>query len=123
MNIRQMITVILTHKRFQRRKTRNVPSFYPFDRLDFRKEGVESGWFVTDREGITLAMAMGNAPQAVAMGLQKEYTEKYGWLVKEFTDLAFTFMTSFLYYLDYDSIDEDTSNLYRQGILNESGRR
>jgi len=34
-------------------------------------------------------MVMGNAPQAVAMGLQKEYAEKYDWLVKEFTDWAF----------------------------------
>ncbi len=81
--------------------------FYPFDKSDFRKEGVESGWSVTDHEGIAIA---------VTMGLQKEYTEKYDWLVKEFTDLAFTFITSFLYYLDYDSIDEDTRNLYCQGI-------
>ena len=90
--------------------------FYPFDKLDFRKKSVESGWSVTDREGIAIAMAMGNAPQAVTMGFQKEYSERYDWIVKEFTDLAFTFMTSFLYYLDYDSIDEDTHNLYRQGI-------
>jgi len=90
--------------------------FYPFDKPDFRKNGVESGWSVTDREGIAIAMAMGNEPQAVTMGFQKEYSERYDWIVKEFTDLAFTFMTSFLYYLDYDSIDEDTHNLYRQGI-------
>ena len=90
--------------------------FYPFDRLDFKRSGVESGWSVTDREGIAITMAMGNAPQAVTMGFQKEYAERYDWIVKEFTDLAFTFMTSFLYYLDYDSIDEDTRSLYRQGI-------
>ncbi len=83
---------------------------------DFGKEGVESGGSVTDREGNAIAMVMGNAPQAVAMGLQKKYAERYDWLVKEFTDWAFTFMTSFLYYLDYDSIDKDARNLYRQGI-------
>ena len=90
--------------------------FYPFDSLNFRKKGVESGWSVSDREGIAIAMALRNAPQAVKMGFQKEYAERYDWIVKEFTDLAFTFMTSFLYYLDYDLIDEDTRNLYRQGI-------
>ena len=90
--------------------------FYPFGKPDFRKNGVESGWSVTDREGIAITMAMGNAPQAVAMGLQKEYAERYDWLVKEFTDWAFTFMTSFLYYMDYDTIDEQTRSLYRQGI-------
>ena len=90
--------------------------FYPFGKPDFRKNGVESGWSVTDREGIAITMAMGNAPQAVAMELQKEYAERYDWLVKEFTDWAFTFMTSFLYYMDYDTIDEQTRSLYRQGI-------
>ena len=45
--------------------------FYPFDRLDFKKSGVESGWSVADREGIAITMAMGNAPQAVAMGFQR----------------------------------------------------
>ena len=97
--------------------TKNYLSyFYPFDRLDFKKKGVESGWSVTDREGIAITMALGNAPQAVTMESQKEYAERYDWIVKEFTDLAFTFMTSFLYYLDYDSIDEQTRDLYRQGI-------
>ncbi len=41
--------------------------------------------------------------------------------MKEFTDLAFTLMTSFLYYLDYDSIDEDTHSLDRQGISTFGG--
>lgn len=36
--------------------------------------------------------------------------------MKEFTDLAFIFVTSFLYYTDYDKIDEQTRSLYRQGI-------
>lgn len=77
---------------------------------------MESGWSVTDREDIAITMAMRNAPHAVTMELQKEYAERYDWLVKEFTDWAFTFMTSFLYYMDYDTIDEQTRDLYRQGI-------
>ena len=28
--------------------------FYPFDKPDFKKNGVESGWSVTDREGIAI---------------------------------------------------------------------
>ena len=50
------------------------------------------------------------------MSFQKEYAERYDWLVKEFSDWAFTFTTSFLYYLDYDRLDEQTKNLYRQGM-------
>ena len=90
--------------------------FYPFDKPDFRKSGMESRWSVTDREGIAITMAMGNAPQAVSMELQKEYAERYDWVVKEFIDLAFTFVASFIYYTDYDKIDGQTRSLYRQGI-------
>lgn len=35
---------------------------------------------------------------------------------EEFANWAFTFTTSFLYYMDYDSLDEQTKNLYRQGM-------
>ena len=88
MNIKQTVTMTST--------------FYPFDKPEFRKNGVESEWSVTDREDIAITMAMENAPHDVAM--------------EEFTDLAFTFVTSFLYYTDYDKINEQSRNLYRQGI-------
>ena len=61
---------------------------------------------MNDCDGIAITMALGNVLQAVAMEHQREYAERYNWIVKEFTDLAFTFVTSFLYYLDYDSIIE-----------------
>ena len=90
--------------------------FYPFDKMDFHKKGVESSWSVSDKDGIAIALATGKNPQAVTMSFQKEYAERYDWLVKEFSDWAFTFTTSFLYYLDYDRLDEQTKNLYRQGM-------
>ena len=71
---------------------------------------------VSDKDGIAIALATGKNPQAVTMSFQKEYAERYDWLVKEFSDWAFTFTTSFLYYMDYDSLDEQTKKLYRQGM-------
>ena len=56
------------------------------------------------RNGIAIALATGKNPQAVTMSFQKEYAERYDWLVKEFSDWAFTFTTSFLYYMDYDIV-------------------
>ena len=50
------------------------------------------------------------------LDVYKRQAERYDWLVKEFSDWAFTFTTSFLYYMDYDSLDEQTKNLYRQGM-------
>ncbi|GFI48597.1 hypothetical protein IMSAGC019_03934 [Lachnospiraceae bacterium] len=61
-------------------------------------------------------VCIGRLPWAVTMELHKEYTERYDWIVKEFTDLTFTFMASFLYCMDYDTIGEQTRSLYYQGI-------
>lgn len=55
-----------------------------------------------------------NKPQAVMMSFQKEYAERYDWLVTLFKDWAFTFMSSFLYYQDFDMLDDMQKQLYRQ---------
>lgn len=68
------------------------------------------------RNGIAIALATGKNPQAVTMSFQKEYAERYDWLVTVFRDWAFTFFSSFLYYQDYDRLDENERNLYRQGM-------
>lgn len=61
-------------------------------------------------------MTFSDAPQAVNMSFQREYAERYDWLVTQFKDWAFTFVSSFLYYEDYDKVDETTRDLYRQGM-------
>lgn len=50
------------------------------------------------------------------MSFQREYAERYDWLIRQFKDLAFSFYSSFLYYNDYDDLDEMTRDLYRQGM-------
>jgi hypothetical protein len=50
------------------------------------------------------------------MCLQPIYAERYDWLVKQFQDWAFTLMSSYLYYRDYEKVDEDTCELYRNGV-------
>ena len=90
--------------------------FFPFDRLDFVKRGVESRWNINDPSMIALTMALGSQPQAVTMSFQREYAEPYEWLLKEFTDWAFTFVSAFLYYQDMDKLDDMQKDLYRQGM-------
>lgn len=80
--------------------------FFPFDKIDFRKMGKESSWSTDSVEMIALIMTMKNKPQAVMMSFQKEYAERYDWLVEVFRDWAFTFFSSFLYYQDYDRLGE-----------------
>ncbi|CAK7032869.1 MAG: hypothetical protein ENTB_01863 [Enterocloster aldenensis] len=91
--------------------------FFPFEKPDVVKRGIESMWNVSaDRTMMALAMTMSDKPMAVNMEFQREYAERYDWLKRLFTDWAFTLTTSVLYYEDYDRIGEDTRNLYRQGM-------
>lgn len=41
---------------------------------------------------------------------------KWGWIKKAFTDLAFTFFSSFLYYHDKDLMDEEQLSIYQKGM-------
>ncbi len=93
-----------------------VALFFPFEKLDVRKEGKSASWNMSDRMMAALAMTMGDKPMAVNMSFQREYAERYDWLVRQFKDWAFTFSASFLYYEDYDEADETTRELYRQGM-------
>lgn len=90
--------------------------FFPFDKIDFHKKGMESSWTTDNIEMIALIMTMKDKPQAVMMSFQKEYAERYDWLVTLFKDWAFTFMSSFLYYQDFDILDDMQKQLYRQGM-------
>jgi hypothetical protein len=91
--------------------------FFPFETPDVVKRGIESMWNIDgDRAMMALAMAMSDKPMAVNMVFQRSYAERYEWLKQQFTDWVFTFTTSVLYYEDYDVIDEDTRNLYRQSM-------
>ena len=40
----------------------------------------------------------------------------YDWLEQTFQDWSFTFLRSFLFYEDDEEMDEDTRNIYRQGM-------
>ncbi len=95
---------------------RYLSCFFPFDKIDFRKKGIKSSWSTDSPEMIALIMTMKNKPQAVMMSFQREYAESYDWLIEVFRDWAFTFFSSFLYYQDYDKLDENERNLYRQGM-------
>ena len=91
--------------------------FYPFDKLDVVKKGVESSWNVSgDNMMIALTMTFMEEPMAKNMSFQREYAEPYDWVAQQFKDWAFTLTTSILYYNDYDNIDEDTRNLYRKAM-------
>ena len=93
-----------------------VSLFFPFNKLDFSKRGLESTWGITDRKMIALAMTYREAPQAKVMSLMRNYAERYDWLTALFKDWAFVFFAAFLYYEDYDKIDEDGREMYQKAM-------
>lgn len=91
--------------------------FYPFDKLDLIKRGVKSAWNINeDRMMIALAMTFSEQPLAMQMCFQRQYAERYDWLVSQFKDWAFYVTNTFFYYLDYDRMDEAQRNTMRMGM-------
>jgi len=92
--------------------------FFPFTKPEFYHSKGESRWDIVnnDREMLALAMTFGNSPMALNMSFQREYGERYDWLVTQFKDWAFTFLSSYLYYEDYDTLEETTRDIYRKGM-------
>jgi len=94
-----------------------VNLFFPFSKPDFHKDERTAQWHVAnDKEMMALMMTFVDASMAMSMSLQREYAERFDWLVSQFTDWAFTFVSAFLYYQDYDLLNEDEKQLYRAGI-------
>ena len=73
-------------------------------------------WNTDSQEMSAVIMTLQDKPQAVLMSFQKEYSESYEWITTVFSDWAFTFVTSFLYYQDYDALEEAERNVYRKGM-------
>lgn len=94
-----------------------VALFFPFEKPEFRKRKDEARFEVSgDRDMLALTMTFSDEPMALNMSFQREYSERYDWLLTQFKDWSFTFLSSYLYYEDYDKIDETTRDLYRHGM-------
>ena len=78
--------------------------FFPFEMPDIIKNKNGVMWTIEgDRDMMALALTMDSRPMAVNMEFQREYAERYDWLVKQFKDWAFTFFTSIMYYDNLDN--------------------
>ena len=113
--------VYLPKNRFVKKETMSTEDylnlFFPFDKLDVVKRSVESLWKIEgDNMMMALAMTTSARPMAVNMSFQRQYAESYGWMKQVFTDWAFNATTVFLYYNDYDKLDNDYKQLMRQSI-------
>ena len=91
--------------------------FYPFEKLDLTKNGIESLWNINeDRMMMALAMTFAKQPMAMQMCFQRKYAEPYDWLVNQFKDWAFYVTNTFFYYLDYDRMTAEQRNTMQMGM-------
>ena len=98
--------------------------FFPFEKPDFFKNGKDSLWNINgDRTMIALAMTFRKEPEAQVMCFMRNYAERYDWLEQTFQDWSFTFLSSFLFYEEDEEMDEDTRDIYRQGMAAFGGHR
>ena len=113
--------VYLPKNHFIREETMSTESylelFFPFDKPDVVKRGVESLWNVSiDRTMVALAMTMSDKPMAVNMSFQREYSERYEWIKRQLQDITFTYLTSVIFYEDYDLLSPEQRLLMQQGM-------
>ena len=91
--------------------------FFPFEQPDIRGDKDEMQFSVSgDRDMLALAMTFADKPLAMNMSLQREYAERYDWLLLQFQDLAFTFISSYIYYEDHEMLDEPSKDMLRMGM-------
>lgn len=91
--------------------------FFPFEKLDVVKNGVNSSWSVyNDRVMLALMLTMEDLPMAVNMSFQRQYAERYDWLKTQFRDWAFKASTCYFYYDEDEQLPEQTRIFMRQSM-------
>lgn len=113
--------VYLTKNQYIKEETMSTDDylniFFPFEKPDIIiKDNGGYSWTVSgDKDMMALAMTMTSRPMALNMLFQREYAERYDWIVKQFKNWAFTFFTSILYY-ENDDTDDTTRAIYREAM-------
>lgn len=96
--------------------------FFPFEKPDVNKTGVESTLNVEgDVAMMALALTMSNRPMAINLEFQRSYAERYDWVKKLFKDWAFIFITSTIYYDNEVSLDKTQRELYKKSMATFDG--
>jgi len=97
-----------------------ISIYFPFNKLDIYKDKTTFQWNInSESDDITqqgLALAYGNEPPAMSMCLQRNYAERFDWLVTQFRDWAFILVSAFLFYTEKEVIDNFSRKLYRKGV-------
>ena len=108
-------TVYIPKNRFINRETIKTDDylkfFFPFSIQD-RTLNIEN-----DKTLMAIIMTLSDNPLAVNMTFQRNYDERFDWLKIQFSDLAFIFATSSLYYEDFEFLSPDEKELYRQSMI------
>jgi len=94
-----------------------IAHFFPYKMPEIEKRK-KTIIFQQEHDGkLTMpAVTFRDKPQAMTMSFERNYAEPYDWLLLQFKDWAFTFLSSYMYYERYDTLSESDKNVFRLGI-------
>ena len=91
--------------------------FFPFRKPTLRRRGTAIMYEEEeDIEQQALIMVFSHEPMAKYLVIRRDYAEPYDWIVKQLISWAFVFITSFLYYEDFESLDETQSDMMQKSM-------
>ena len=94
-----------------------MDEFFPFEKLNFRKNGEEYSWINEgDKETVLLGLLSDGRPTERHMSFQREYAERLDWMKEQFKDWAFTLLVLFFYYDEEAGMTEKQKELQRQSM-------
>ena len=93
-----------------------TPNFMEYEAVYLPKNHFIKEETMSTEKYLALALTMTDKPMAVNMSFQREYAERYEWMKQQFIDWAFTYINSFLYYEDYDTLNDETRQMMQQSM-------
>ena len=89
--------------------------FFPFDKPHLAVKG-DAGWSLdVDKELFAVTMTFADGPLGMNISFQREYAERYDWILQQFKDWAFI-LTSSIFYYSGERISEATRNIMRTSM-------
>lgn len=90
--------------------------FFPFEKQDFHKKGMEYLWNIDAHYDQALALTYSGYPLATVMSFMHGYGERFDWLKRVFKDLAFNLLTVKYCLEEKGNDDLDTMRVLQKGL-------
>ena len=101
-----------------------VNLFFPYEQEVNKPETdpSEEDTLITDSSSAVMAFVTSGMSDGMQLVYKREYAERLDWMLKFFEDMFFTFTTCFLYYLDYNTLNDARIRLMKKSMYSFGGQ-